>query len=59
MDKVLAIIGSVLAMIIGLWKFFSRRARYKRKQVEQAKEDMKNAKKNDSPSDFLDSFGRL
>jgi len=59
MTEILAIIGSILATIIGLWKKFGRIAAEKRKQAEQARKDLDNAKKNDSPSDFLDGFGRL
>lgn len=54
-----AIIASVLACVIGLWKWFSRKAAFRREQAEKAKEDLENAKKNDSPSDFLDGFGRM
>ena len=59
MTEILAIIGSILAIIIGLWKKFGRIAAEKRKQAKQARKDLDNAKKNDSPSDFLDGFGRL
>lgn len=59
MSAILRIIGSVLLMIIGLWKYFGRKNAEKRKQAEQARKDMDNAKKNDNPSDFLDAFGRL
>ena len=54
-----SIIASLLACAIGLWKWFSRKASFRRKQGEKAKEDLENAKQNDSPSDFLDSFGRV
>jgi hypothetical protein len=57
--QILAIISSVLLMVIGLWKYFGRKAAERRKQAEQARKDLDNAKKNDSPSDFLDGFGRL
>ena len=58
--QILAVIGSLLAIVIGLWKYFGRKNTEKRKQAEQAKKDMENAKKEDgTPSDFLDSFGRL
>ena len=57
--SVLTIIGLVLSMIIGVWKMFSRKAAVRRKQAEQAKKDLDNAITNDSPSDLLDSFGRL
>ena len=59
-SQILAIIGSVLLCIIGIWKYFGRKAAERRKQAEQARKDMDNAKKEDgTPSDFLDSFGRL
>jgi ABC-type nickel/cobalt efflux system permease component RcnA len=57
--SILGIISSVLLMIIGLWKYFGRKNAEQRKQAEQARKDMDNAKKNDSPSDFLDAFGRM
>ena len=59
MAQILIVISSVLAIIIGLWKHFGRIAAEKRKQAEQARKDLDNAKKNDSPSNFLDGFGRV
>jgi hypothetical protein len=59
MTQILGIIGSVLLMIIGLWKYFGRKNAEKRKQAEQARKDLDNANKNNSPSDFLDAFGRV
>lgn len=59
MNQLLAVIGSVLAIIIGLWKYFGRKAAERRKQAEQARKDLDDAKKNDDPSSFLDGFGRL
>jgi hypothetical protein len=59
-NSILAIIGSVLAIIIGLWKYFGRRNAEKRKQAEQARKDLDAANKPDgTPSDLLDGFGRL
>ena len=55
----LGIIGSILLMVMGVWKYFGRKNAEKRKQAEQARKDLDNAKKNDSPSDFLDAFGRV
>jgi len=49
----------ILACVMGLWKWFSQKAAFRREQAEQAKKDLENAKQNDSPSDFLDSFGRV
>ncbi len=60
MSAIFGIISSVLLMIIGIWKYCGRKAAERRKQAEQARKDMDNAKKeNGTPSDFLDSFGRL
>ena len=54
--KVLALL---LACAIGVWKWMSRKAAFRREQAEQAKKDLENAKENGSPSDFLDGFGRV
>jgi hypothetical protein len=60
MTQILAIIGSLLVIIIGLWKHFGRIATEKRKQAEQARKDLDNANKPDgNAGDFLDAFGRL
>jgi len=60
MTQILGIIGSILAIIIGLWKYYGRKNAEKRKQAEQARKDMDNAKKEDgTPSDFLDAWGHL
>lgn len=59
MSQILSIIGSVLLCIIGLWKYFGRKSAERRKQAEQARKDLDDAKKNDSESDLLDAFGRL
>jgi H+/gluconate symporter-like permease len=57
--QILTVIGSILAIIIGLWKYFGRKNAQKRKQAEQARKDLDEAKEKDDPSSFLDSFGRL
>lgn len=54
--SILAIISSALLCVIGLWKFFGRKAAIKRKNAEQARKDLDDAKENDDPSSFLDSF---
>ena len=57
---ILGIISSLLLVAIGIWKYFGRKNAEKRRQAELARKDMDNAKKEDgTPSDFLDSFGRL
>lgn len=57
--QILAIVGAILAIIVGLWNYLKRKNEYKRQQAEQAKKDLDNANKNNSPSDFIDGFGRL
>ena len=59
MKQILAVVGLVLTIIIGLWQRGRQRAEYRRKQAEQAKKDLENAEKNDDPGSFLDGFGRL
>jgi FtsZ-interacting cell division protein ZipA len=54
---VLGIVSSVLLIIIGLWKYNSRKNRYRREQAEKAKASLDNANKTGSASDFLDGFG--
>lgn len=57
--QILAIVGAILAIMAGLWNYLKRKNEYKRQQAEQAKKDLDNANKNNSPSDFIDGFGRL
>ena len=57
--QILTIIGSVLACVIGIWQWRSRKTAFRIKQAEQAKEDLNNANENDDPGSFLDGFGRL
>jgi hypothetical protein len=59
MKEILAIVGTVLAMIIGLWKHFSREKDFKRKQAEQAKKDLEDAIKDNDTSRLLDAFHRV
>jgi hypothetical protein len=57
--SLLTVIGSILAIIIGLWKYYGRKNAEKRRQADQARKDLDNANKNDNPSDFLDGFNRV
>ncbi len=59
MEQIFIVIGSLLTCAIGVWRYFARKNKFRREQAEQAKKDLDNAIKNDSPSDFLDSFGRM
>lgn len=59
MSKIVALLSLILTCAIGVWKMLSRKNQIKREQAEKAKTDLENANKNDSPSDFLDGFGRM
>ena len=50
---IISVIGSLLLCIIGLWKYFARKAVYRRKLADEAEANIKKAQ---TPSDFLDSF---
>lgn len=55
-----AAIGSFIALVVLVWQYIKRLKSEKRKQAEQARKDLDNANKPDgTPSDFLDSFGRV
>ena len=59
MTNIITLAIAILACISGLWKYFSRKAKYRRELADKAKKDLEDAKKNDDPSSFLDAFGRL
>ena len=59
MNKWAVVIGGIISCIIGLWRYFGRKAAEYRRQAKQAREDLDNAKKNDDPSSFLDGFNRM
>lgn len=52
------IIALMLACVIGLWKFFSRKNETKRKIMDEAKEDLDNAHENKNKSDLLDAWDK-
>jgi len=59
LSAVLGIVGSLLLVILGVIKSIDRKKKFRREESEKAKEDLNNANKNNSPSDFLDGFGRM
>ena len=44
--NLLTVIGSILAIIIGLWRYFGQKNAERRRQLEQAEKDLEDAKKN-------------
>ena len=59
MTQWLITIGTALTMVIGFWKYWTRKNNFKREQAKKARKDLENAKKNDSTSDLLDAFNKL
>jgi len=57
-SQILAIIGSVLAMVIGLWKYFGRKNAEKRKLADEAGKELEDAQKNKDKSGRLDAWMR-
>jgi len=58
MNAWVAVIGAVLSCIIGLWKYFGRKAATKRKIMEDAQKDLDNAHKNKDESGILDAWDK-
>jgi len=57
--NIIAVIGLVLSCAIGIWKYFGRKNKEKRKLADEARKKLDSAKENDNESDFLDSFDRI
>ena len=58
MKQLLVVISGAFSIIIGLWKYFGRKAATKRKILKEAKEDLDNAHKNKDSSSILDAWGK-
>lgn len=56
MTGIIAVIGAVLACIIGLWKHYGRIAAEKRKLADEAKEKLDKAHETGNKSDYLDAW---
>lgn len=54
-----ATIGSFLAIVIGLWKYFGRKAAYRRTQADKAKEMLDDAQKNNDASGRVFAWQRI
>lgn len=59
MNAWLAVIGSLFAMIIGLWKFFSRKNQEKRTRIANAEKQFQEGVKDRDPSKILGSADRI
>lgn len=58
MGSIFTIIGSILAIIIGLWKYFGRIATEKRRLADEAGKELENAQKNKNKSGRLNAWMR-
>jgi len=58
LQAVLAIIGSVLAIIIGLWKYFGRKAAVKRQKAQEAQDETNKGVDDQDPSRITSGFDR-
>ena len=56
---ILGIISSVLAMVIGVWRYYGRRNRTKRKLADEAEKKLDKAHKDKNKSDLLDSWDNI
>lgn len=57
--QILAIISSIFAIIIGLWRFFSGKERIRKKLREEASKDIKQGVSENDPSKITGGFDRL
>ncbi len=59
MNAWLAVIGSLFAIIIGLWKFFGRKAREKRERLDAASKQFKEGMDERDPSKITSANDRI
>ena len=52
------VFGSILSIIIGLWKYFGRKNAEKRKLADEAREKLNEAQNTGNKSDYLDAWDR-
>ena len=58
MKQLLVVIGAILSIIIGLWKFFRGKNQAKKEILKEAGEDLDNAHKNKDASSVLDAWDK-
>jgi type II secretory pathway pseudopilin PulG len=59
MSQVLIIISSLLAIVIGLWKYFTGKARKKQKRRVEAKNEIKQGMDENDPSKITSGLDNL
>jgi hypothetical protein len=58
-SQLLAVIGSILAIAIGLWKFFTSKAAAKQKRKEEALNEIQQGIKDKDPSEITGGIDNL
>jgi type II secretory pathway pseudopilin PulG len=59
MSQILVIISSLLAIVIGLWKYFTGKARKKQKRKEDAANEIKQGMDENDPSKITGGLDNL
>jgi len=57
--QILTVIGSILIIVIGLWKYFTSKARVKQKRKEAAANEIKQGMDENDPSKITGGFDNL
>lgn len=57
--QILGIITLILTVAVGIWKYFSRTGRYKRKVADESKQKVDSGVDNGNTSDITAGFDRL
>jgi hypothetical protein len=58
MKELLGVIGSLLLIVMGIWKYYGRKNAAKRKLADEAGEKLDTAQKNKDKSGRLDAWMR-
>ena len=58
-SQILAIIGSVLAIVIGFWKFWQGKKVEQEKKAQEARDKLAQAQKDKDKSGELDAWNQL
>jgi predicted oxidoreductase len=56
---ILGIVSSVLAIVIGVWRYFAGKNRKKRELAEEAKKKLEEGVEKDDTSDITIGFDRI
>ena len=59
MKIVLQALGALLALALGVWNFFKRKNRDKRKRADESQKQFEKGMKDEDPSKITSSFDRI